>query len=456
MRRLLKNCDIVARDAGVLRLIKNGYLGIDGKYIDYLGSEKPAEHYDSEKDMKGAILMPAFVNAHGHASMTLMRGAGTGLRLQDWLSNVIFPIEAKLGPDYVRIGTLAAMLEMLACGTATFSEMYDFPYADAEAIAASGMKANISRVGLCFDENFDPRTDERLRECHEFVRALRGEMPANEECIKEIGGAPSAELMAAVNEGRIVPEICLHSEYLTKEGFVRACAEQAKELGTTVNIHVSETRQEHEECIERHGRTPIAYLADCGLLDSPTYAAHCVFITDEDMEIMKEKNVSLVHNPSSNLKLGSGIARIPEALKRGINVALGTDGAASNNNLNMMEEMHIAALLSGFASGDPAAVTTVQIIDMATINGARALGRSDAGILAPGMKADIAALSRDAAHMHPDLDTFGLLCYSAQISDVVMTMVDGRILYENGEYMTLDKEKILAELEKTVEKLFGM
>ena len=458
MKTLFKNCIIVARksctagDGAGYEIIKDGFLGVDGAYIDYVGASAPEAAYDTVKDMGGAILMPALVNAHGHASMTLLRGAGTGLALQEWLNDAIFPVEAKLVPEDIKIGTKAAMLEMLASGTVLFSEMYDLPYADAEVIAEAGMKANICRAGLCFDPNFDEETDVRLRESAEFIKVLRGEMPANDECLKEAGGI-SDTLLSAVKEGRILPEFCLHSEYLTTEPYARAAARRAKALGVSVNIHVSETKKEHEECIGRHGLTPIAYLKDCGLLDSPTYAAHCVWVTDEDLEIMREKGTSFVHNPSSNLKLGSGIARVVKALSCGVNVALGTDGTASNNNLNMFEELHIAALLATGSLHDAAAISTEQLMDMATINGALALGRGDTGVLAKGMKADICAVSTAAPHMHPNVDTLGLLCYSAQASDVCMSMCDGKILYENGEYKTLDKEKILFELEKAVEDI---
>ena len=452
MRKLLHNCDIITKSDDKIIIVKQGWLGIDEAVIDYVGAEKPSAAYDEEKDMDGAVLMPAFVNAHGHASMTLLRGAGNGLPLQRWLEEAIFPVEAKLTPADIAIGTQAAMLEMLACGTASFSEMYDFPFADADAVAKAGMKTNICRTGLCFGDVFDPQSDQRFRESVEVVRVLKGEQAANDECLREIGGM-NDDLAEAVRDGRIIPELSLHSEYLTKEPYVRAVAEAAKELQCPVNVHVSETRKEHEECIIRHGKTPIAYLADCGILDSPTYAAHCVWVTDDDLAIMKEKGTSLVHNPSSNLKLGSGIAPVVKALRAGVCVALGTDGCASNNNLNMMEEMHLAALLATGSEHDPAAIAPVDVLRMATEAGAHALCRTRTGALLPGMRADITAVSKDAPHMHPADDLIGLLVYSAQASDVVMTMADGRILYEKGEYLTLDKERILFELEKTVDNI---
>ena len=428
MKTLFKNCSILAPEG----VIKNGYLGIDGKLIDYVGQDRPVLAYDKEKDMSGKLLMPGLINAHGHASMVLLRGVGSGLGIHDWLNNAIIPIEDKMTPEDIAAGTRAAMLEMLASGTTCFSEMYDFPWADAKAIAEAGMKANITRCGLCFDDNVDLASDKRFNECVDFIGWCNA-APEFEDLIK--------------------PEFSLHSEYLTKEKFVRGIAEKAAELGCGINVHVSETESEHIECIIRHGKTPVAYLNDCGILDSRTYMAHCVWVSDEDLDIMQQKGVSMVHNPSSNLKLGSGTAPVKEALERNINIAIGTDGAASNNNLNMFEEMHLAALICSGVNRDPLAVSASQILDMGTIGGAKALGRTDTGALKPGNKADIAALDMNAVHLIPDINTKELLVYSAQGSDVCMTMVNGRVLYENGEYTTLDEEKILAELVKTVEKL---
>ena len=224
-------------------------------------------------------------------------------------------------------------------------------------------------------------------------------------------------------------------------------------MKTRVHIHVSETEKEHRECMERHGKTPTQFLKDLGIMDQSCYFAHCVWCTDEDLKIMAEKGATLVHNPSSNLKLGSGIARTADALRAGVNVALGTDGCASNNNLNMFEEMHLAALLPKGFMKDPTVLTAEQVLDMATVNGAKALGRPDTGILKKGMKADIIALDMSAPHLRPTGDIPSLLVYSAQASDVCMTMVDGRILYEDGSYTTIDSARVEKAFMKTVKRL---
>ncbi len=453
MKTLFKNCDILHRvSKGEYEKLTDAFLAVEGDTISYIGIVRPEGEFDLEKDMSGKLLLAGLVNAHGHAAMTLLRGVGSGLPLDRWLNEAIFPIEARLRPEDVAAGTRLAMLEMLAGGTTCFSEMYDFPFADAEAIAEAGMKANISRVGLCFDPNVDIGKDQRFRECAEFVEVMRGQKSMNEELLRETAGM-CGEAKDAVADGRIIPEFCLHSEYLTQEPFVRAIAEKAVAMRAPVNVHVSETKKEHEECIARHGRTPIAYMHACGVLDARTYAAHCVWVTDEDLDIMADCGTSLVHNPSSNLKLGSGIARIKEAVKRGVNVAIGTDGTASNNDLDMFEEMRLAALLCTGSTNDPAAIKPGTILDMATVNGARAMGRKDTGVLEVGKKADIIAIDMSAPHLRPDIDTEALIVYCAKASDVYMTMVDGVVLYGDGKFFTLDRDKVVAEAEETVKRL---
>ncbi len=430
MKTLFKNAKILVRKDGRYEVLEDACLLTDGAYIAYVGKDAPKGENGAEiRDMRGKLLMPGLVNAHGHASMTLLRGAGSGLPLQRWLNEAIFPVEAKMIPEDIAAGTGMAILEMLAGGTTLFSEMYDFPQADAEIIERSGMKANLCRVGLCFDPSLAAADWPRTQECIDLVRGYRD---------------PS---------DRVRAEFCLHSEYLTTENFARAIAEANRSLHACVQVHVSETKAEHEECIARHGKTPIAYFEEIGLLEAPVYAAHCVWVTEADMRIMARRGVSMVHNPSSNMKLGSGFAPVAAAMAAGVNVALGTDGCASNNNLNMFEEMHLAALIHKGVAQDPTVLSVDQILDMATVNGARAMGRPDTGEIAVGKKADLIALSLDAPHLQPQTDIPALLVYSAQASDVCMTMVDGRILYEDGEYKTLDPKEVGAKFREAVGRL---
>ena len=432
MKQKLKNCIILATDEnGNYIVYKHEVLCIDNDKISYIGPESDAPECDSEKDMKGAVLMPGLVNAHCHGPMTLLRGVGSGLALQEWLERAIFPVEDKLKPIDIEAGEKLAVMEMLSSGTTYVSEMYDFPYNSGRILSETGMRANISRVGLSFSEETEiPKG--RFDECVELVKNWKDPYD------------------------RVRAEFCLHSEYLTNEGFVRKIAEANNDIKTTVNVHVSETLKEHEECKARHnGLTPIRYLEKCGILDNRTYAAHCVWVDDEDRRIMAAKGTSAIHNPTSNCKLASGFAPVKDMINAKVNVGIGTDGTASNNNLNMFEEMHLAALLIKCVGKDATLGSAEDILKMATVNGAKAMGRFDTGELKVGMKADIIAVSLDKPHMFPAFDIPNILVYSAQGSDVIMTMVDGKILYENGEYTTIDAEKVRAEVKESLDRIYN-
>jgi len=459
MKTLFKNASLLVRQEDGYNVLQNACLGVDGEYISYIGFDAPEKEYDVVRDMSGKMLMPGLVNAHGHSAMTLVRGAGSGLPLDRWLNEAIFPVEAKMTPEDIYVGTLWACMEMLASGTTQIADMYDYPFMASLAYARAGIKANLCRVGLCFDKDLEPGDWPRTAECINFINVMEGKADINPEAMRELPDtketmALPAEIKKAVASGRVKADFSLHSEYLTTDKFVKAISEANSVMHKRVNIHVSETEKEHMECILRRNKTPIEYFADMGILDQPVYAAHCVWVTDADLKIMAEKGVTLVHNPTSNLKLGNGHARIPEAIAAGVNVALGTDGVASNNNLNMFEEMHLAALVAKGAEHDPTALTDAQVLDMATVNGARALGRPDTGILKEGFKADIIAVDMTKPHMIPALDPVSLLIYSAQASDVCMTMVDGEILYEDGEFFTIDVDDAKEKLLKASERLF--
>jgi 5-methylthioadenosine/S-adenosylhomocysteine deaminase len=352
------------------------------------------------------VVLPGLVNCHGHTAMTLVRGLGGGLPLQRWLEEAIFPVEAKMKPEDVRAGAVWGVMEMLAGGTTAVADMYDFPGEMGVALLESGMKGRICRVGLSFIPG-------RLEDCVTSTR--------------EWNGWISREIRRDV-----LDDISIHSEYLTDEKFCRALAQANRELKRPLHVHVSETRREHEECIARHGKTPIAYLADTGILDCGGYAAHCVWCTDDDFKIMAEKGVSLVHNPTSNMKLGSGFARIPRAMELGVNVALGTDGCASNDNLDMFEEMHIASLVHKGLNLDPTVLSAWEVIEMATKNGAKALGLANTGEIAVGKAADLCVVDLDAVHLAPAIDIPNLIVNSMGAGDVAMTVIDGRVVYEKG------------------------
>lgn len=432
MKLLLKNCDILATENGQFRCLKNAFLGIDGDTIDYIGEVRPTSVYDREKDMSHRLLAPGLVNCHGHTPMVLLRGVGSDLPLQEWLFDKMMPIEDKLTAQDIKAGNALALLEMISTGTTSYSDMYFEPMAAVENAVESGIKANICRPVQAFDKDEPYSQNYRSQESIQLFKDCHG-----------------------IENGRIRIDFAIHAEYTSVPHIIEAYSADCKALGGRMHIHLSETIKEHKECIARYGKTPAQWFNDLGTFDSPTAAAHCVCVTEEDLELMLAKGVSVIHNPTSNMKLGSGFAPIPHMLDLGLNVALGTDGAASNNNLNMMEELHLAAVLHNGFTHDPTVMNPSQLLTMATHNGAKLQGREDTGSLEVGKKADIIAFDLTRPHLYPNLDTMSLLTYSAQGSDVAMTMVDGRILYENGQFLTLDADQILFEAKAAVKRLYA-
>lgn len=400
--------------------------------ISYVGTEPIAEKYDRVIDGKGNLLFSGFYNSHCHAAMSLFRGYGEDLPLDRWLNEKIFPAEDRLTEKSVYTGTMLSIAEMLASGIVSFSDMYMFEDVVARAVIESGIKANLARSVVSFDENEDPKTSHRLLE----------------------GLALAREYHLAEN-GRIRVDLSAHAEYTNTERMCRAIAECAKENSLAIQMHISETEKEHEECkMRRGGRTPIAFAKDTGMLDSPFCAAHCVFATPEDMDIMREKGVFASHNPVSNLKLASGVMPLPEMLARGVSVALGTDGAASNNELDIFKELKLAAILHKGMSQRADATDARTVCRLATVSGAMAQGRADCGRIEVGKKADLILIDLDSLHNLPSYGYETTVAYSANSSDVKMTMVDGKILYENGEYTTIDIEKLKYEAKDVIKHYF--
>ena len=430
MKILFKNADILLKDEK-FDVLENAFLAVDGDKISYIGSEKPADNFDEIKDMSGKMLIPGLINCHNHCPMVLLRGVGSDLPLQQWLFDTVFPIEDKLTAEEIKAGSELALLEMISGGTVSFSDMYFEPEMTIEAVARSGMKANITRPVQSFDPNETPDQSYRMKEAIELYDKYNDSF-----------------------DGRVLIDFCIHAEYTCTETIARAFIEKVNERKGNLHIHLSETKNEHDECVAKYGKTPAEWFDSLGGFDSSAFAAHCVWLTDSDMELFRRKNVNVVHNPTSNMKLASGFAPIQRMLDMGINVALGTDGASSNNNLDMLEEMHIASIIHNGYNLDATVMNADTVLRMATVNGAKVQRRENCGELKVGNKADIVAISLDAPHMVPTLDKKALLTYSAQSSDVVMTMADGKILYENGEYKTLDREKIYFDVKKAVEKLY--
>lgn len=400
---------------------KNAFIGIKDGKIAYIGTEKPQEDFGEVYNGKHGLMMSGFVNAHSHAPMTLLRGYGENLPLDRWLNEKIFPFEDKLTDSAIAASTTLACAEMIRFGTVSFSDMYFFSQTMAKSILDSGIKCNLSR-GLTVFSDQD----------YEQLEAYKDNM----DLLKNYQNA---------GNGRLKIDLCIHGEYTTTPKVVEAVAKHAKSENVNVHIHLSETKKEHEECKQRHGKTPAKYFADLGLFDQPTTAAHCVWVEDEDIELFKKYGVTVACNPVSNMKLASGFAPIPKMLEKGINIALGTDGCASNNNLNIMQDLYLFALLYKGVTDDPTVVTPKQALSAATINGFKSQGRMDSGKISVGQKADIIVINTDVPNMYPATDIACNLVYAAQGSDIKLTMVDGKVLYKDGEYLTIDIEKAKAQ-----------
>lgn len=434
MSVLFENCTAVLMDeAGTV--LKNAWVAAEGRRIVSVGAVRPDGKFDRVIDCAGKVLMPGLVNAHTHIPMTLMRGYAGGHDLQTWLNDYIFPAEAKLDARAVRAGADLALAELIAGGCTAVNDMYYFSDTIAQACADAGINANINRCVTVFEPLDRP---EDFSSCRE-MRALADEWNGR-------------------NDGQIRIDVSLHAEYTSFlcPNMWDYLAAYAAEKGLGMHVHVSETRAETEECKARHGgKTPFQVLDEHGVWNVRAIAAHCVWAEEADIDLMARRGIACAHNPFSNLKLGSGVAPVPAMLKKGVNVALGTDGVSSNNSHDLFEEMKLAATLHGGISHDPAAVTARDALKMATVNGAKALGRHS-GRVAPGFDADLILLDFDRPNLIPCHDVSENIVFSAHPGDVCLTMAGGKILYENGEYLTLDWEKIKAEaLNYGMPKLFG-
>lgn len=396
-------------------------------------SKNHLDHTDNRViDCSGLLIMPAFYNTHAHSPMSLMRGFGENMALDDWLNKKIWPFEAHLNSDSIYWGTLLSMAESIKNGIVSTSDMYYFTSDMVRAYKDVKVKGNISRALV----NFDQSKFEDMDSVAEMKKAF-----------EELNG---------IEDGRIIIEASIHGEYTSDEATVRSLAEFAKEQNMRMHIHLSETQKEHQDCIEKRGVTPCKYFDDCGLFDVPTVAAHCVWISEEDMDILRDKKVNVSHNPQSNCKLASGIAPYHDMLEKGINVTLGTDSVASNNSLNFFETMKLSGLLSKVRSLDPTLVSPKDILYSATRGGAIAQGREDCGIIKTGYRADFIALDLSSPSMNPVHDITNNLVFSADPSDIKMTVCDGKILYQDGNFVHLDIKEIVREAKIQTDRILGL
>lgn len=415
-------------------LLDPAYVVVEGERIAAVSSTRPQGPFAQEIDCGGNVLMPGLVNAHTHIPMTLMRGYAGGCDLHTWLNDWIFPAEAKLDDRAVRAGADLALAELIAGGVTTIADMYMHTPAIAQAVLAAGISANLSCGGVYFGAPGD------------FSPATCPDCDHQRQLTEEFHGA---------GNGQILVDASIHGEYTSNVPLWQWMADYAQRKGLGMHVHVSETQSEHEGSLTRWGLTPFRILDRYGVWDTRAIAAHCVWTTEDDWASMAEKGVACVHNPVSNLKLGSGVAWIPAMKAAGVPIALGTDGVSSNNNQDMFEEMKFAAVLHNGVTRDPLALLPQDVLAMATREGAKALGRQT-GRIAPGYVADLILVDFTRPHLTPCHSVMDNLVYAAHGSDVVMNMARGKIIYKDGTFLTLDLEKIQAEVKSyALPRLFG-
>ena len=432
MDTLFSNVTVVTMDED-LRVLFSAFVGVTDGKISYLSRKAPEEKPRQIINGEGMVLMPGLINCHTHLAMSPMRGFADDVELQTWLKDYIFPTEDRLDGRCVKAATLLSLAECLRFGTTSVSDMYSFCDEVCEAVAESGIKANISRGTTLFDEDF---CFDKNPACQELV------------AIKE--------KWHGYDNGRIRIDASIHGEYTSDYRLWEALSEYCQSEGLRMHIHLCETKLEHEQCKERYGLTP-AQVLDCHhVFDGPASAAHCVWLEPDDMKLLAKRGVTAVHNPVSNMKLASGAAKVEQMVRAGMNVALGTDSNVSNNNLDMFEEIKAASLLAKVDSLNPKALPAQAVLMMATVCGARSQGReAECGMIKVGMDADLILLDFTQPHLMPCHNVLSHLTYAVRGNDVVMTMVRGKILYAAGEYKTIDLQKVVEELSSYVmPKLF--
>lgn len=430
---LLHHCRALLMDEAAT-VLDDAFVVVEGETIASVTPTRPAGAFTQEIDCGGNVLMPGLVNAHTHIPMTLMRGYAGGCDLHTWLNDWIFPAEAKLDDRAVRAGADLALAELIAGGVTTIADMYMHTPAIAQAVLAAGISANLSCGGVYFGAPGD------------FSPATCPDCDHQRQLTEEFHGA---------GNGQILVDASIHGEYTSNVPLWQWMADYAQRKGLGMHVHVSETQSEHEGSLTRWGLTPFRILDRYGVWDTRAIAAHCVWTTEDDWAGMAEKGVACVHNPVSNLKLGSGVAWIPAMKAAGVPIALGTDGVSSNNNQDMFEEMKFAAVLHNGVTRDPLALLPQDVLAMATREGAKALGRKT-GRIAPGYVADLILVDFTRPHLTPCHSVMDNLVYAAHGSDVVMNMARGKIIYKDGTFLTLDLEKIQAEVKSyALPRLFG-
>lgn len=430
MDTLFKNVWVVTVDEQ-MRVLENASVRVQNGRITYVGTEPQDETGARVIDGKGRkMLMPGFVNGHTHLPMVLFRSSADDLELQTWLDTRIFPMEARLTPDSVECGAELALCEMARAGVTTINDMYTQCRGLLPALEKVPLRATLSMGLFGQMDNAQAQLDDAIAFHNEADGALGG--------LIRVGLGP-------------------HAEYTNTEDYLRLCGETARKLGCPLHIHVSETKREHEECKQRYGVTPVRLLERADFFEgNRAFLAHCVWLEDEDIDILARTGAAALHNPCSNLKLASGFARVPEMLKKGVKLTLATDGAASNNNLDLWEEMRICALMHKGNALDATVVPAESALYMATRGGALALGYDDVGSVREGFRADLILVNIDRPCYQPMTNLIHHIVYAGNSRDVVLTMVEGRIVCENGVVADIDPEELRVRAQRYYDDVFRL
>lgn len=405
-------------------VLNNAYVAVENGKITYVGEKRPVGAFREVIHGKGQVLMPGFVNCHTHVPMTLLRGYGGGCDLQTWLNEYIFPAEAKLDDRAVAAGTALGLAEMIASGVTCIADMYAHTGVIAQQVIDAGISANLSCGGVYFGaaEDFSPET---CSDCK------------NQKTL--------TEEWHNANDGQILVDASIHAEYTSNAPLWQWMADYAQAHSLRMHVHVSETKSEHAGSIERNGKTPIQVLDQYGVWENGGIAAHCVYTTPEDWAVMAARHVTAVHNPYSNLKLGSGVAPVPAMRGAGVNVSLGTDGVSSHNSTDLFADMKLAAILHNGVACDPMAVAPYEALKIATVNGGKALGRKT-GKIETGYAADLILVDFDAPNNFPCHDVIENLVYASHGCNVTMNMARGKVIYKDGVFRTIDLERVKREV----------
>lgn len=428
---LIINNGIVVTVDGSRRVLNPGAVAING--TDIVAVDTPAaiaSRYKAAQtiDATGRVVMPGLINTHTHAAMVMFRGLGNDLNLMDWLQKYIFPAEAKtVSPDFVRIGTQLAVLEMIQSGTTTFADMYYFEEEVAKVTKAAGMRGVLGQTVIEFPVPDAKTPADALKRTEAFAKQFD-------------------------HDPLITPSIAPHSVYTLDANTLSAVSALAKRLMIPIQIHLAETSAEIAQSQERHKMRPVALLESLNFWAPTTIAAHGVWINDDEIAVLKRRDVGISNNPESNMKLSSGTAPVMKYRKAGVSVGIGTDGAASNNDLDMFEAMRQAAFQQKLVTMDPTAISAPEALEMATLGSARVLGRAQRlGSLEPGKLADIIIVGMSKARQQPLFDPISQIVYTSRGDDVETTIVNGKVLMRDRKMLTLDEASVLAEARKAAD-----